>query len=168
MWVPYEKTVDGFEPHFGCNHLAHFLFTALVFPRIVAASSPSSPSRVINVSSRGHRFTAIRFDDIGFDDGKAYGENPTPCLLRIFILRLRLFPMEDKVLAYSQSKTANILFSNEIARQAKEKDLNVLAYSLHPGGMYLLLLFYLGMVNRILTTLCVIVSCSNSDTALET
>jgi NAD(P)-dependent dehydrogenase (short-subunit alcohol dehydrogenase family) len=74
MWCPYKKTVDGFEPHFGCNHLAHFLFTALIFPRIVASSSPSSPSRVINVSSMGHRRSDIRFDDVGFDDGKAYGE----------------------------------------------------------------------------------------------
>jgi NAD(P)-dependent dehydrogenase (short-subunit alcohol dehydrogenase family) len=74
MWYPYQKTVDGFEYHFGCNYLAHFLFTTLIFPRIVASSSPSSPSRIINVSSTSHRRGDVRFDDIGFDDGRAYGE----------------------------------------------------------------------------------------------
>eukprot|EP00918_Siedleckia_nematoides_P005413 GHVU01011936.1.p1 GENE.GHVU01011936.1~~GHVU01011936.1.p1 ORF type:complete len:187 (-),score=12.83 GHVU01011936.1:406-966(-) len=56
MASPYSVTAEGFESQFGTNHLAPFLFTALIFPRLVEDSSPSSPSRVINISSRGHFF----------------------------------------------------------------------------------------------------------------
>lgn len=112
MASPYATTEDGFESQFGTNHLGHFLFTALIFPRIIAASSITDPARVVNVSSRGHHRSPIRFDDYNFSDGKTY----------------------DKWAAYGQGKTANILCSNEIARRAKEKNVNVIAYSLHPGG----------------------------------
>ena len=111
MACPYGKTEDGFETQFGSNHLAHFLFTALIFPSLVAAGSAASPSRVVNVSSGGHVCSDIRLDDYNFSDGAKYTE------------------MEG----YGQSKTANILFANEIARRSKEKGVPVLGFSLHPG-----------------------------------
>lgn len=117
MMCPYGTTTDSFESQIGANHFAPFLFTALIFPRILAAGSEtasSSPARIVNVSSMGHQISDFRFDDYGFSGGKTY----------------------DERVAYGQSKTANILFANEIARRAKERALNVLAYSLHPGGEF--------------------------------
>ena len=63
MATPYEKTVDGLELQFGTNHIGHFLFTNLIMPKLLA--SLNGP-RVVNVSSGGHRFSDIRWDDLGF------------------------------------------------------------------------------------------------------
>ena len=64
MATPYEKTVDGLELQFGTNHIGHFLFTNLIMP-LASSNGP----RVINISSGGHRFSDIRWDDIGFQVG---------------------------------------------------------------------------------------------------
>ena len=63
MATPYEKTVDGLESQFGTNHIGHFLFTNLIMPKLLASSYVP---RVVNISSSGHRFSDIRWDDIGF------------------------------------------------------------------------------------------------------
>ena len=63
MATPYEKTVDGLELQFGTNHIGHFLFTNLIMPNLL--TSPNGP-RIVNVSSGGHRFSDIRWDDLGF------------------------------------------------------------------------------------------------------
>ena len=112
MAIPYGTTKDGFESQLGSNFLGHFLFTALIFPRLVAASLPNFPSRVVGVSSSGHWRSDFRFDDYNFSGGKTY----------------------DNWIAYGQSKTAIIMMINELARRAKEYKVNVLAYSLDPGG----------------------------------
>lgn len=114
MATPYEPTEDGFEPQMAVNHYAPFLFTALIFPKLRAAGTPSDPARIVNVSSVGHAYSPIRFDDLDFEGGKSY----------------------NKWLAYGQSKTAPILFSNEIARRAKEAGVPVVSYSVHPGGEF--------------------------------
>jgi len=105
MACPYMKTVDGFENQFGTNHLGHFLLTNLLLPRL----KEGAPSRVVSVSSEGHKFGSIRFDDLQFEKGySSWG-------------------------AYGQSKTANILFAQELAkRYAKD---GIYAYSLHPGAI---------------------------------
>lgn len=106
----YAETEDGIEKQFAVDHLGHFLFTALIFPRILAARSELFSPRVIFVASEGHIFSPIRFDDVEFGKGKAY----------------------DKWQAYGQAKTANILTAVGLARKF-QKD-GVLAYSVHPGG----------------------------------
>jgi NAD(P)-dependent dehydrogenase (short-subunit alcohol dehydrogenase family) len=58
----YAKTKDGFEQQFGVNHLAPFLFTELLLPKILRTQRP----RIINVASLGHRLSPIRWDDINF------------------------------------------------------------------------------------------------------
>lgn len=107
MACPYSTTEDGFERQFGTNHLGHFLFTSLIFSRIVASKDP----RIINVSGFGHNFGPVRYDDPGFQGGELY----------------------NKWNAYGQTKTANILFSRELAKRYGDKGLT--AFSLHPGAI---------------------------------
>jgi NAD(P)-dependent dehydrogenase (short-subunit alcohol dehydrogenase family) len=62
MAVDWAKTPEGFESHFGTNHLGHFLFTNLIIGKLLASQAP----RVVNVSSNGHRLSPIRFADFNF------------------------------------------------------------------------------------------------------
>ena len=45
MMCPDWKTEDGFEMHFGTNHLGHFLLTELITPLLVKAASFGSDAR---------------------------------------------------------------------------------------------------------------------------
>ncbi|EQB56494.1 Short-chain dehydrogenase TIC 32 [Colletotrichum gloeosporioides] len=87
------KTMDGFDEQFGVNHLAHFTFTTLLLPTLIKSSTPKFNSRVVAITSSGHRFSPVRFDDYNFTNGEY---NPW--------------------LAYGQSKTGNIWMSNYIDR----------------------------------------------------
>ncbi|OTA94086.1 hypothetical protein M434DRAFT_10991 [Hypoxylon sp. CO27-5] len=106
-----EYTLDkqGYEITLSSNHLGHFLLTNLIMPKILAAGPGA---RIVNVSSKGHRISPFRFDDYNFSGGKEY----------------------DGWSAYGQSKTANILFSVELARRLADR--GVKAYSAHPGGIF--------------------------------
>lgn len=112
MAVPYAKTEDGFESQFGVCHLAHFLLFQLLKPTLLASASPSFPSRVISVSSFGHRYGRPRLNDWNFQEPNSY--EPMP--------------------AYGNAKTANIWMSNEIERRYGSHDLH--STSLHPGGIW--------------------------------
>jgi len=101
MAVDYRKTMDGHEAQFGVNHLGHFLFTARIFPKL----RKSGTLRIVNISSGAHDLSPVHFDDVGFSNGEKY----------------------DRWAAYGQSKTANILFSRELARRG------VLSFSVQPG-----------------------------------
>jgi NAD(P)-dependent dehydrogenase (short-subunit alcohol dehydrogenase family) len=106
MACPFAKTTDGFEMQFGSNHVGHFLLTNLLLP----ALRRGAPSRIVSVSSRGHHFSPVIFDDIHFER-RPY----------------------DKWQSYGQSKTANILFAVELEKRfARER---IHAYALHPGGI---------------------------------
>jgi NAD(P)-dependent dehydrogenase (short-subunit alcohol dehydrogenase family) len=107
MATPYAKTEDGFESQFGINHLGPFVFTNT----LLREGKVKEGGRVVNVSSDGHRLGGIRWDDPGFKDGAEY----------------------NRWEAYGQGKSANILFSVELARRLKAK--NILSFSLHPGVM---------------------------------
>ena len=99
-------TRDGYEETFAVNHLAHFLLTNELKELLVAAA----PSRVVNVSSSMHgRPKSLRWDDL------------------MFANEWRGFR------AYSHSKLANVLFSNELARRWKE--LGVTSNALNPGNV---------------------------------
>jgi retinol dehydrogenase 14 len=98
-------TADGFEEQIGVNHLGHFLLTNLLLDRLAA----SAPARVVNVSSMMHAGGKIDF--ASFQKPAKY----------------------DAFAAYRQSKLANILFANELARRAAGK--RVTSNSLHPGGV---------------------------------
>lgn len=111
MAVPtLEKTVDGFESQFGTNHLAHFLLFLKVKDLLLSSSTPDFHSRVVTVSSSGHRAGEVLIGDYGFEK--------TPY---------------SPWAGYGQSKTANIYMANEIERRYGSQGLH--ANSLMPGGI---------------------------------
>lgn len=97
-------TADGFELHFGVNHLGHFALTSLLLDRL-KASGPGA--RVVTVSSDAH-YSARGID---FD-----------------ALRRRT-PSFTGQREYAVSKLCNVLFTQELARRVAD----VSAYALHPG-----------------------------------
>lgn len=99
------QTADGFEIHFGVNHLGHFLLTSLLRDTLVA----SAPARIVNVSSKAH------VDAKGIDWSRVEGSTRTVTGLP----------------EYAVSKLANILFTKELARRLAGT--GVTAYALHPG-----------------------------------
>ncbi|KAF7910284.1 hypothetical protein EAE99_011331 [Botrytis elliptica] len=109
MAVPETMTEDGFESQFQGNHLSHFLLFYLLKPTILASATPEFASRVINLSSLGHRRGEPDLDNI------------------------KLTGCYDKWRAYGSSKTCNIWMANEIERRYGSKHLH--AFSLHPGGI---------------------------------
>jgi NAD(P)-dependent dehydrogenase (short-subunit alcohol dehydrogenase family) len=107
MYVPTrETTKDGFEMQFGTNHLGHFALTGLLLDRLL----PVEGSRVVTVSSLGHRIrAAIHFDDLQWE--RSY----------------------SRVGAYGQAKLANLLFTYELQRRLAAGNTTV-AVAAHPGG----------------------------------
>jgi NAD(P)-dependent dehydrogenase (short-subunit alcohol dehydrogenase family) len=102
MVPPLTRTADGFELQFGTNHLGHFALTNLLLSDITG--------RVVSVSSTGHRFGEIDFDDLNWERRpyKAWR-------------------------AYGQSKLANLLFTAELQRRLDVAGSTVLATAAHPG-----------------------------------
>jgi retinol dehydrogenase 12 len=98
-------TPDGFEYTFAVNHLAPFLLTNLLRPKLLA----SAPSRVVTVSSAAHRGARLDLDDLQLE--RHFGG-------------LR---------AYANSKLANILFTRQLALRLA--DSGVTANCLHPGSV---------------------------------
>ncbi|KAJ5765198.1 hypothetical protein N7520_004757 [Penicillium odoratum] len=109
MVPPEGRTIDGFETQFGTNHLAHFLLIQLLKDTLLASTSAQMCSRVIMVSSSGHRASEVQFDDYNFEKGY------------------------DAWKGYGQSKTAMIWTANEI--DARFGDSGLHSYSLHPGNV---------------------------------
>ena len=104
MATPKGKTADGFETQFGTNHLGHFVFVN----RIASLFKPVS--RLVNLSSAGHRFSDVNLEDPNFEHTEY-----TPFG------------------AYGRSKTANILFAVEFDRRHKAQGIR--ATAVHPGGI---------------------------------
>jgi NAD(P)-dependent dehydrogenase (short-subunit alcohol dehydrogenase family) len=106
MACPLQRTAEGWEMQFATNHLGHFLLGCLLAPALRAAA----PARVVSVSSAGHSFSPVVFEDIHFE------RRPS-----------------DKGLAYGQAKTANVLFAVELDRRLAGQ--GVRAFAIHPGGI---------------------------------
>jgi NAD(P)-dependent dehydrogenase (short-subunit alcohol dehydrogenase family) len=104
MACPFGKTADGFETQFGTNHLGHFVLVN----RIASLMKPGS--RLVNLSSAGHRYSDVDLDDPNFE------RSPY-----------------DPWVAYGRSKTANILFAVEFDRRHKGEGIR--AAAVHPGGI---------------------------------
>ena len=102
-------TADGFELHFGVNHLGHFALTQLLLPRLADSADSGPGARVVNVSSEAH------YGATGIDFAAVRRRTATYAGMR----------------EYSVSKLCNVLFSQELARRATGRD--VRSYALHPG-----------------------------------
>jgi NAD(P)-dependent dehydrogenase (short-subunit alcohol dehydrogenase family) len=112
MACPQSQTKDGLELQIGTNHFAHFLLFQLVKPLLLKSAAESGvASRVINLSSLGHTFGGIHFEDIHFSQPGSY----------------------EKWRAYGQSKTANIYMAISIEKHYGAQNLHAL--SVHPGGI---------------------------------
>jgi NAD(P)-dependent dehydrogenase (short-subunit alcohol dehydrogenase family) len=106
MATPELRTAQGWELQFATNHLGHFALTTGLHDALAAAGH----ARVVVVSSVAHLDGNVRFDDINFE------RHPY-----------------DPWQAYSQSKTANVLFAVEAARRWAADGIAVNA--VHPGGI---------------------------------
>lgn len=116
----YALSVDGVERQLAACHVGHFLLTALLFPQLAAAAPDADAdrdddARVVTLSSMGYETSAFRLDDWNFSEGRAY----------------------DRWLAYGQAKSANIMFTRELARRspsaAAKGGRAVTALVVHPG-----------------------------------
>jgi NAD(P)-dependent dehydrogenase (short-subunit alcohol dehydrogenase family) len=129
-----QLTESGIELHFGTNHLGPFLLTNLLLPQVeLAAKSSGVPgsTRIVNLTSQGHRISPIRFSDINFSKlarDLPVGERPPPGLPAAFFDPEKAF---SPFVAYGQSKTANILFSVHLTKLLKERGIR--SYAVHPG-----------------------------------
>jgi NAD(P)-dependent dehydrogenase (short-subunit alcohol dehydrogenase family) len=107
MATPEQSTRDGFELQLGTNHLGHFALTGLLLGALVA----SGDGRVVTVSSLMARSVrGITLEDPRTRSG-----------------RYRRWS------SYGRSKLANLLFTFELDRRARAKQLPLTAVAAHPG-----------------------------------
>ncbi len=99
-------TKDGFEAHFGVNHLGPFALTGHLLARL----EETGDARVVNVSSNGHRMAIMEWDDLQAVDS------------------YRMFAR------YAMSKLANLHFTFELERRLRERDCSIVSLACHPGG----------------------------------
>jgi NAD(P)-dependent dehydrogenase (short-subunit alcohol dehydrogenase family) len=105
VWTTARSTTkDGLETTWGTNHVGTFLLTRELLPLLEA----SAPSRVVVLSSALHYRGTMRWDDLQHARGSFSGPA-----------------------AYNQSKLANVLFTNALARRLAGK--NVTVNAVHPG-----------------------------------
>ncbi|KAI1134767.1 retinol dehydrogenase 13 [Hypoxylon sp. FL0543] len=127
-------TAEGIEMQFGANHIGPFLFTKLLFPLLdeAAKQSPAGATRVINLSSHGHRLSTIRFHDYNIENKEVPPEEKPFSPMPPAFARVQ----EDgymPTVAYAQSKTANILFTLYLQEHLQKK--GIVSYAVHPGGV---------------------------------
>jgi NAD(P)-dependent dehydrogenase (short-subunit alcohol dehydrogenase family) len=115
MALPEQHTPEGWEMQFATNHLGHFAL-ALGLRDALAADRAA---RIVSVSSSAHLRSPVVFDDIHFAQ-RAY----------------------DPILAYAQSKTANVLFA--VGATARWAGDGITANALMPGAIATNLQRYLG------------------------
>ena len=111
MACPLQRTADGLEMQIGTNHFGHFLLGVLLAPALeLGARARGRPSRLVSLSSIGHRRSGIHWDDPNY-------------LARPY----------DKWEAYGQAKTANALFAVGFERRYGQRGIH--ANAVMPGGI---------------------------------
>ena len=109
VMIPPEKTYteDGFELHFGTNHLAHFLLAGLLLPLLGKAPA----ARVVTLSSIVYRVASIDFDNLNAE--REYPRDGGP--------------------AYMQSKLVCLMYALEFQRRLEKKGSSIISVAAHPG-----------------------------------
>lgn len=100
------RTEAGREMQFATNYLGHFALTLGLHPALRAAGA----ARVVSVSSSGHLFSPVVFDDLDY--------------------RFRPY---DPLTAYGQSKTAVVLLAVEVTERWRSD--GIVANALNPGAI---------------------------------
>lgn len=112
MATPFSLSVDGHESQFAVDHLGHFLLVRRLLPRLSeSAAARGLPSRVVVVSSAGHRMGDVDFDDVDFTH-RDY----------------------DPFVAYGAAKTCNVLHA--VGVDHRWRDRGVRGTAIHPGGIH--------------------------------
>jgi NAD(P)-dependent dehydrogenase (short-subunit alcohol dehydrogenase family) len=106
MALPEQRTPEGWEMQFATNHLGHFALAMGLHDALAADGA----ARIVVVSSSGHLISPVVFDDIHF-----------------------VFRPYDPLLAYGQSKTANVLFA--VGAAARWAGDGITANALMPGAI---------------------------------
>jgi NAD(P)-dependent dehydrogenase (short-subunit alcohol dehydrogenase family) len=106
MAAPLSRDSRGLESQLAVNHVGHFR----LFARLLPALQRAHGARVVALSSRGHVRSAFDFQDPNFEH-RPY----------------------DKMVAYGQAKTANVLFAVEVDRRYQSDGIR--AFALHPGAI---------------------------------
>ncbi|MFI8995068.1 oxidoreductase [Streptomyces sp. NPDC053542] len=106
MALPHRRTADGFEMQFGTNHLGHFALTGLLLPALLATPG----ARVVTVSSGFHALANVDLSDLNYEHGRY-----------------------RRWIAYARSKSANLLFTHELANRLGRAGADVLSVAAHPG-----------------------------------
>jgi NAD(P)-dependent dehydrogenase (short-subunit alcohol dehydrogenase family) len=105
MMTPFRHTADGFALQLGVNHLGHFALTGLLLGQMLGREG----SRVVTVSSNGHKSGRIDFDDL--QSQRRY----------------------RRMAAYYQSKLANLMFTYELQGRLAAARARTRALAAHPG-----------------------------------
>lgn len=100
-----QVTADGFELHFGTNHLGHFALTGQLLPLLECGRSP----RVVSLSSLSHKGAHLGFDDLMSET------------------------TWDASAAYGASKLANTVFGIELDRRLRATGSPIISTLAHPG-----------------------------------
>ncbi|CAL0312641.1 unnamed protein product [Lupinus luteus] len=115
MATPFTLSQDNIELQFATNHLGHFLLTNLLLETMKKTVRESNrEGRIVILSSEAHRFPyreGICFEKLNDESGYS------------------------SYFAYGQSKLANILHANELAKRLKEEGVEITVNSLHPGSI---------------------------------
>ncbi|KHN16813.1 Short-chain dehydrogenase TIC 32, chloroplastic [Glycine soja] len=129
MATPFTLSQDNIELQFATNHLGHFLLTNLLLETMKkTVRECNQEGRIVILSSEAHRFAyheGIQFDKINDESGYS------------------------SYFAYGQSKLANILHANELARHLKEEGVEITVNSLHPGSIVTNILRYHDYINAV-------------------
>ncbi|MBC7988375.1 MAG: SDR family NAD(P)-dependent oxidoreductase [Luteimonas sp.] len=106
MALPEARTREGWEMQFAINHLGHFALALGLHDALAADGA----ARIVSVSSSAHQSSPVIFDDLHF-----------------------AFRPYEPLLAYGQSKTANVLFA--VAASARWSRDGIFANALMPGAI---------------------------------
>ncbi|KAH8879406.1 NAD(P)-binding protein [Thozetella sp. PMI_491] len=130
---------EGIELTFATNHVGHFLLVHELLPLLRAAAAArrggEPATRIVNVSSEGHRISPMRFSDYNFDrDASAADlpadERPRRGLPSSVLETTDGFP---SVLVYCMSKCANVLFTVGLKERLLHHGID--SFALDPGNI---------------------------------